>query len=140
MPADAAKNVCEEVRRAAMLSDEANEIPNICRPQSSTSFDVRLIAGSLPSVVCVMWCNGNSGNVSLPVSYWSIDQMRERVDRMRDYYQICTTIGHYELDTFDDPWEVLHPAEVWEKVRDLQVRFEDVQAENMLLKSGHERA
>eukprot|EP00929_Paragymnodinium_shiwhaense_P049158 TRINITY_DN24809_c0_g4_i1.p1 TRINITY_DN24809_c0_g4~~TRINITY_DN24809_c0_g4_i1.p1 ORF type:complete len:1369 (+),score=331.55 TRINITY_DN24809_c0_g4_i1:102-4208(+) len=128
MPREQAEQLVNDVRRAVAMADEAGELTDVCRPESGIRFEVRLTSGSPPSiVVCLLQAKGgeNPTQAGLPVYHWSMDQMRARLDRMQDCYHSIRNGGMAEMDDLDDPWQVVNPAEIWTRFRDLQVRLED---------------
>lgn len=135
LPPAHAESLCRDVRQVVRLCDEANEITSVCRA-SDVHFEARLTSGSPPSVVvCVL-----EKDAAEPTYNWTLIQMGERLDRMRESYTVFSRTGHFEVDALDNPWVEAHPADVWERLRALEVRLEDACERNLLLELRSARA
>jgi len=135
LPPAHAESLCRDVRQVVRLCDEANEITSVCRA-SDVHFEARLTSGSPPSVVvCVL-----EKDAAEPTYNWTLIQMGERLDRMRESYTVFSRTGHFEVDALDNPWVEAHPADVWERLRALEVRLEDACERNHVLELRSARA
>eukprot|EP00913_Durusdinium_trenchii_P035098 g32832.t1 len=113
-------------------SCEANEITRACRPEA-LYFEVDLTSTFPPCVaIRVLQCDKGrdcKDEEEWKNRYlWSVRQLNERLDRMRDYWAECQNSGKaVELQALEDPWHEAEPTEIFERMRHLEILAEDAE-------------
>lgn len=113
------------VKEGCKLCDEANEISTECRPEEAVRFEVDLTTSIPTSAVVRVWqhtdSNGDdSTGTWRQVYFWSVPQMAERLDRMRDCYQSFTVTGMCIVDALADPWHESRHEDITARVTELE--------------------
>jgi len=132
----AADNLLKEMKKACQYCDEANELTSECRPNESLHFEVD-ITSSWPhcGLIRALTCNlprdqweehADDENMWETKYLWTVKQLVERVDRMRDFCASAKDTGQsVEVDDFEDPWNEMDQVELAQKVRRLESNSEE---------------
>jgi len=127
IPNDQAHKLFFEMKRGCELCDEANEISSECRADEGLHFEVDLTS-SVPSSVVVRILQAEGPNAETEqwmyttLYLWSVPQMVERLERMRDYHEAVMRRGTAELDPLLDPWHEPHPGVIARRINELEVQ------------------
>lgn len=137
MRPEQAKRLYEEMKQGCKICDEANEITAECRPDENMHFEVdltssvpssvvmRVLQADAPSSDTDQWCYST-------LYLWSLAQMSERLERMRDYHELMMRNGVVDIDPILDPWHEPHPGTIAMRLRELemlvQVNYEQTEA------------
>lgn len=142
MPTDQSQRLFADMKRACKLCDEANEITSECRAEEGFHFEVDLTS-TVPSSIVVRVLQaelavGTEGVENELWTYvtlylWSVPQMAERLERMRDYHEAKMRTGVAEVDPLLDPWYEAHPGAISRRLIELEMfmHAERDQAEQM---------
>lgn len=128
----AASQLLDEIKLACRLTDEANEITAECRKEG-LSFEVDLTSTYPPCVaIRVLECEKGrdcKDEEEWKNRYiWSVRQLNERLDRMKDYWRECQNYGKpVELPLLEDPWHEAEPTEIFERMRHLESMVEEAE-------------
>lgn len=138
MPAKAASAVFKEVKKACGSCDEANELTAECRPHLALHFEVDVTASQSACVVIrVLCCSDVRGKEctdeeAWETKYlWTVNQLEERVDRMRDYGTLLKEKGAVEIDPMEDPWHETSQVEFGQRLRKLNYDLEEARGDRL---------
>ncbi|CAE6971797.1 KIF13B [Symbiodinium natans] len=129
MSAPMASTLMEEIKQACRLTDEANEVTVECRSGSDAlHFEVDLTSTFPPCVtIRVLYCDCDDGPGCTNEEHWknkyiwSVSQLAERLERMRDYWRQKDSSGAMpELPPLEDPWHEAEAAEIFQRMRHLE--------------------
>jgi len=144
MPQEQARKLFDDVKLGCKICDEANEVTSECRPNECLHFEVDLTS-SVPSSVVIRVLQaegvtiGPEGEQKVEhwgqLYLWSVEQMGERLERMRDLHQGFVAGTVVEIDVLEDPWHEPHPAEIMRKVKELERLLEERDEENEQLRN-----
>jgi len=129
MPEDHAQDLFQEIRRGCKLCDEANEITAELKPDAGLTFEVDLTS-SVPSSIVIrvlqVLAPKQEGD---PLDYntlylWSVPQLMERLERMRDHHTAMIRgqggwLGRDD-EPLKDPWHDPPPPVLSMQLRSLQ--------------------
>jgi len=127
IPNDQAHKLADEMKKGCELCDEANEISMECRADEGLHFEVDLTS-SVPSSVVVRILQAEGPNAETEqwmyttLYLWSVPQMVERLERMRDYHEVVMRSGTAALDPLLDPWHEPHPRAIARRLNELEVQ------------------
>lgn len=145
MPPDQSRQLYDDMKRACKLCDEANEITAECRAEENFHFEVDLTS-TVPSSIVMRVLqaefppNTDGGDTEqccyATLYLWSVPQMAERLERMRDYHEARVRTGMLEVDPLLDPWYEAHPGAVARRLNELEmlVQVEREQTEQLRMK------
>lgn len=128
MSAPMAAALMEEIKQACRLTDEANEVTTECRSGSDAlHFEVDLTSSIPPCVaIRVLQCECEDGPARANEEHWknkyiwSVSQLAERLERMRDYWRQKDSSAVEELNPLEDPWHEAEAAEIFQRMRHLE--------------------
>lgn len=125
-----AGTLLKEIKRACQFADEANELTQECRSEEPIHFEVDLTSSMPPCVVIrALFCPSGKDvedEESWETKYvWSLAQLEERVDRMRDYCATWQKGLVTEVDVMQDPWHEVEPQEIAHRMRQLEGAAEE---------------
>ncbi|CAJ1343765.1 unnamed protein product, partial [Effrenium voratum] len=127
MSSTMASQLMEEIKLACRLTDEANEITKECKKKDPLHFEVDLTSTYPPCVaIRVLYCEHGRENMDEELVknryIWSVHQLSERLERMRDYWLECQKHGGepVELPRLEDPWHEAEPTEIFQRMRHLE--------------------
>eukprot|EP00931_Biecheleriopsis_adriatica_P047226 TRINITY_DN27194_c0_g2_i1.p1 TRINITY_DN27194_c0_g2~~TRINITY_DN27194_c0_g2_i1.p1 ORF type:complete len:1301 (+),score=288.37 TRINITY_DN27194_c0_g2_i1:89-3991(+) len=134
MSDSAATALLKEIKTACRYTDEANELTLECRPDVACHFEVDLTS-TFPPCVAIRVLDCPKGQESASEEdwknkyIWSVEQLSERLERMRDYWRGCqNNDGHRaELQALEDPWHEAEPAEIFQRMRHLESIADEAQ-------------
>lgn len=139
LPPSQARQLGEDMRRAWTICEEANEITRECRASEGLAFEIDLTS-TIPSSVVIRVlqaapnCN-NEFEEKAPLYLWSLPQMTERLERMRDFYEEILLNGSLEVDPLLDPWHEPQQGAIELRLAELEVLLKTKQEEINLMKS-----
>lgn len=146
MAPESAKKLFNEVREGCKMCDEANEITDECRSPDGLRFEVDLTTSIPTSVVVRVWQKDKSAEKQNPddeweqLYFWNTHQMAERLERMRDCYEVFSRTGNCEVDELMDPWHEAHPREINQRMLQLEAMLVDMQEHMEMMKHEKETA
>jgi len=132
MSSKLASQLMDEIKQACCLTDQANEITAACR-SDPLIFEVDLTSTYPPCVaIRVLECEKGrdcKDEEEWKNRYiWSVRQLNERLERMRDYWRECQNSGKpVELPALEDPWHEAEPTEIYERMRHLESMVEEAE-------------
>jgi len=135
--------VLEEVKRGCKLCDEANDITAECRSDDNLEFQVDCTSALPASVVIrVVHKLPDESEESPTIYLWSVVQMAERVERMRDYLQAKKSYGaeHLRIDSLLDPWHEPHPGAIANRLIELETLLDAEKQNGKELRKAKQRA
>mmetsp|Transcript_24411 Transcript_24411/g.43349 ORF Transcript_24411/g.43349 Transcript_24411/m.43349 type:complete len:1306 (-) Transcript_24411:15-3932(-) len=133
MPANSASELFKEMKKACQFCDEANELTSECRSDEPIHFEVDLTS-SVPAcvVIRVLYCTQGrdcEDEDAWETKYlWTVNQLIERLDRMRDCCEVFKRVGYMEIELLEDPWHEIEYAELSQRMRNLELEKEEARA------------
>eukprot|EP00930_Biecheleria_cincta_P096538 TRINITY_DN88368_c0_g1_i1.p1 TRINITY_DN88368_c0_g1~~TRINITY_DN88368_c0_g1_i1.p1 ORF type:complete len:1082 (+),score=174.15 TRINITY_DN88368_c0_g1_i1:33-3278(+) len=131
LPVTQARQLRDDMKRAWTLCEEANDITRECRASEGLAFEMDLTS-TIPSSVVIRVLQavpGDDGSFEdrAPLYLWSLPQMSERLERMRDFYEEILLRGSLEVDPLLDPWHEPQQGAIELRLAELEVLYKTQQ-------------
>lgn len=127
LPVPQAQQLGEDMKRAWTLCEEANELTRECRASEGLAFEIDLTSTIPSSVVIRVLQTAPTGydesEEKAPLYLWSLPQMSERLERMRDFYEEILLNGSLEVDPLLDPWHEPQQGAIELRLAELEVLY-----------------
>jgi len=103
------KKFFERLSETSHLVDEANEITAELRPEDELKFEVELvwdIHREVSDIIVIRFLHLPLDRDPVVLSYWTLGSFRQRLDMMRDCYDVFSRNGSWKGrgDPLQDPW------------------------------------